>query len=89
MPKIVFGRKEEFEKWLRDITSKKAYSLYADATNLRIVAVPTVSTEPIIYGVYEGDRITEIDELAEKLSTQLNLPLYKVKELEFADFKTR
>jgi len=89
MPKLTFSNKEEFGRWLLEATERKNYELYIDETNLRLVAIPTVSTPPICYGVVETLGKQELENLAQDLSNKLGLPLYRLKELEFSDFRTR
>jgi len=89
MPKIVFGNKEEFEKWFSIITSSRNYSLYVVTDNINLIAIPLVSTDPVNYGIYKSQSLQELDTFANTLSVTYNTPLFKVKTLEFADFRTK
>ena len=89
MPKIEFETGQEFDNWIKEITKSRKYSLYVVAENSMLVAIPLVSTDPINYGLLTYKQLTNLYKHAEELSTLLGLPLFKVKTLEFADFKTK
>ena len=54
-----------------------------------LVAIPLVSTDPVNYGLLRYKQLTNLYKHAEELSTLLSTPMFKVKNLEFADFKTK
>lgn len=89
MPKIEFETEEEFSIWIKEICKKRKYSLYAVTEESMLVAIPLVSTDPVNYGILKYKQLTNLSKFAEQLSTLLTLPLFKVKSLEFADFRTK
>ena len=89
MPKIEFGTQEEFKKWIKSISKSRRYSIYVVAQNSMVVAIPLVSTSPVNYGIFQANNLKEADEIANELSSLLNINMFKVLTLEFADFKTK
>jgi len=89
MPKIEFETGQEFDSWMKEISKSRKYSLYVVAESSMLVAIPLVSTDPVNYGLLRYKQLTNLYRHAEELSTMLSIPMFKVKNLEFADFKTK
>jgi len=89
MPKMLFDTEKEFSKWLEILAVKRDYSLYIVTESVMLTAVPLKSTDPINYGLYKGNDLLNIEKLAKELTVKLGIPLFKVRSLEFADFRTK
>jgi len=89
MPKIEFETEKEFNSWLKKITKTRKYSLYVVSEDSNIIAIPLVSTKPINYGILHYSQLHDANSVATSLSGMLRIPLFKVRSLEFTDFKTK
>lgn len=85
MPKIKFGNEEEFKRWLRDITEKRKYALYVAGRSEELHAIPVVSTDPVLFGILQGQKLDKVRKAGETMSTELKLPLYFVDAVDFHD----
>lgn len=78
MPRIEFGRPDEFGKWLsRQIGGyKKMYKVYITDGN-EVVAIPATSTRPHEYGYVKVTTEDEVKKIVKLLET-LNIDYYYV-----------
>ena len=88
MPKITIHSEKEFENWLSKMVLVKKYSLYLVLSRNLIVAVPLVSTAPIMLGVFETMcDLPTLEQKLDVLGVKFKIPTFVVTDFEFSDSK--
>ena len=78
--RLIFEKKTEFEKWLREHSKKGKYEILTTEDN-EIIARPGLSTKTYDIGYYKG--LPEDVEEYKKLAKSLELSNYKLKKIDW------
>lgn len=78
MTRTEFPASQTFFRWLEN--RKRPYEIYY--TRRRVIAVPTVSTRPVIYGIYDfqNDRESVLNDLEKHVHED---DIYALKDFNF------